>query len=679
MTDTRRESRLDHDVTLIQAVYDAAPIGVAVWTVDGQLVHANPVLCQLLGRRLDQVVGQLFERFIHPDDVDRLIALIADLWAGRRNHFECDLACESPDGRPLWLRAYFAPVYGPAAEPEYVISHVFSFAGHDPYRDHLHRMADHSSALLWLTDASAVPWIGNRAALEFLGHEQPSGPLGRGWVEALHTDDLEAAQDAIRAAVARREPFEFSARSRRRDGVWRWLKHRAHPVFDTAGRFQGYAGASLDVTDHETAGAVADPVASGPDRPFEGLAETAPLAVVRTDVEGRVTYFNSRWSELIDDHEQVLSELGWHDLVGPDEVARIRELGAASVATGQPFTVRVRAVGQGSDHPESWGELRGAPEFDAAGEHTGFVATIIDVSREVAESARADRLARVLDASLDYVLIVSPTGAITYVNDAAVRAFGLPANGGAAVLWDLLPPASVERYREAIAPTLEQVGVWRGDLVMSQPDGHDLPVSAQFLGHREGERVTSISMVARDISEQVAVQDQLRHLATHDRLTGLANRALLYDRLDQALARAQRLGVAVALLYFDLDRFKPVNDEHGHDAGDSVLIEVARRVGQVVRDTDTAARIGGDEFVVLLEGVRDIGLVMGVAERLLASIRQAIHLPEATVQVSASIGLVLAPDGCDDVDHLMGLADRAMYRAKAGGRDRIELLTPPYA
>ena len=118
------------------------------------------------------MAGELFERFIHPDDVDRLIALIADLWAGRCNHFECDLACESPDGRPLWLRAYFAPVYGPAAEPEYVISHVFSFTGHDPYRDHLHRMADHSSAMLWLTDASAVPWIGNRTALEFLGRER---------------------------------------------------------------------------------------------------------------------------------------------------------------------------------------------------------------------------------------------------------------------------------------------------------------------------------------------------------------------------------------------------------------------------------------------------------------------------------------------------------------------------
>jgi diguanylate cyclase (GGDEF)-like protein/PAS domain S-box-containing protein len=691
MTDTRREHRRDHDVELIAAVYDAAPIGVAAWTVDGQLLHANPVLCQLLGRRLDQLRGELFERFIHPDETDAIVGLIADIWAGRRNHFECDLACESPDGRRLWLRSYFAPVYGPAAEPEYVISHVFSFEGHDPYRDHLRRMADHSSAMLWLTDATAVPWLGNRTALEFLGRDEPSGPLGRGWTESLHTDDLEQAQDVIRAAVARREPFEFAARSRRTDGVWRWLQHRARPVFDAAGRFQGYAGASLDVTDreqhHHALGAS--------QRLFEGLAETGPVAVVRTDAEGRVTYFNDRWSELLDDHERQLRDLAWHDIVQADDVERIRELGRASVATGRPFTIRVRAAvthGRGPEGVEPWGELRGAPEFGPSGEHTGFVATLIDVSNEVAESARADRLARVLDASLDYVLIASPSGAITYLNDAGQRAFGpliLPADRepepaaapsddgtAAALLWDLLPTASQARYRDLIVPALEREGVWRGDLVLRQADGRELPVSAQFLGHREGERVTSISMVARDISEQVAAQDQLRHLATHDKLTGLANRALLYDLLDQALARAQRLGVSVALLYCDLDHFKPVNDEHGHDAGDDVLVEVARRINEVVRETDTAARIGGDEFVVLLEGARDLDLVAGVARRLLESIRRPIELPVATVQVSASIGLVVAPDGCDDADQLMGLADRAMYRAKAEGRDRVELVVP---
>jgi diguanylate cyclase (GGDEF)-like protein len=129
-------------------------------------------------------------------------------------------------------------------------------------------------------------------------------------------------------------------------------------------------------------------------------------------------------------------------------------------------------------------------------------------------------------------------------------------------------------------------------------------------------------------------------------------------------------------MFCDLDHFKPVNDEFGHDAGDTVLVEIANRICQVVRDTDTAARVGGDEFVVLVEGVRDLQLVHNVAERLLESIGDPIDIQTTNVKVSASIGLVLAPEGCDDADQLMSLADRAMYRAKAAGRGRIEVLKP---
>ena len=113
--------------------------------------------------------------------------------------------------------------------------------------------------------------------------------------------------------------------------------------------------------------------------------------------------------------------------------------------------------------------------------------------------------------------------------------------------------------------------------------------------------------MARDITDLKDAERRLRELATHDYLTGLPNRVLLYDRLEQALARFQRHGQAVALLYLDLDRFKPVNDEFGHQIGDAVLIEIADRIHTVIRDTDTAARIGGDEFAVLIEGVDEPG------------------------------------------------------------------------
>jgi len=679
LTETGRVHRLQHDVELIGAIYDASPIGVAVWTVDGQLVHANPVFCQLVGREPAALLGRLFEDFIHPEDTESIIGKIGDLWAGRRNYIECDIRCESPEGGPLWLRSYLAPVYGTSAEPDYVISHVFNFAGRGARDANLRQMANNTPVMLWLTDERGLPRLGNSTCFEFFGFHQPSGELGQVWADAVHPADLADAQDRIDQAVGARQPFEFIGRSRRRDGSWRWLHHRANPIYDTAGRFEGYAGASVDVTENERTRTEL----RESQRLFESLSEAGPVAVVRTDPEGRITYLNGRWADLVDDHELRLSDFGWRDIISPEDVARILALGARSVARRRPFTLRVRAFepkrGLSDDEREFWGELRAAPTFDADGVHTGFVATLTDVSVEVAAKSRADQLARVLDASLDYVLIVLPAGAITYANDAALQGFGvnvLPAHTDGTFLWDILDRDSSERYYEVIEPLLQVDGVWRGELVMRRRDGREVSVSAQLIAHHEGDQIEWVSLVARDISDLKAVHEQLRHLATHDKLTGLANRALLYDRLDQALARAHRLGAGVALMFCDLVHCTPVNDEFGHDAGDTVLIEIANRICQVVRDTDTAARVGGDEFVVLVEGVRDLQLVHNVAERLLESIGEPIDIETTTVKVSVSIGLVLAPEGCDDADQLMSLADRAMYRAKAAGRSRIEVLQP---
>jgi diguanylate cyclase (GGDEF)-like protein/PAS domain S-box-containing protein len=679
MTETGRILRLDHDVDMIATIYDAAPIGVAVWSDDGRLMHANPVFCQLVGRPAPELAGILFEHFVRVEDTDAIVGKIADLWAGRRNYIECDFRCLSPDGQALWLRTYLAPVYGSGAEPEYVISHIFNFGGRGARDAQLRIMANSSPVMLWLTDQSARPRLGNRTCFDFLGVHQPSGDLGHVWADAIHPTDLGAADARIGEAVAAHQPFEFVARSRRRDGTWRWLHHLASPILDASGEFQGYSGASVDVTDFEHVRAEL----RESQQLFESLSEAGPVAIARTDPEGRITDLNGRWADLLPDHERRLPEFGWRDIIRPEDVDRLLELGADSIAERRPFTVRVRAfdphVSHGIDEGELWGELRAAPVFDADGEHTGFVATLIDISSEVRTQDRADQLARVLDASLDYVLIAQPTGAITYANDAVARTFGLrvaPTDAGGAFLWDLLARESVEQYYEAIEPLLQEDGVWRGELVLQHADGAAMPVSAQLLAHRDGDRFESVSIVARDISDVKVVHEQLRHLATHDKLTGLANRALLYDRLDQALARSHRLGAGVALMYCDLDHFKPVNDEFGHDAGDAVLTEIAERIKQVVRDTDTAARVGGDEFVVLVEGVRDLALVQTVAERLLVSVTQPIDIGTTSVEVSASIGLVLAPEGCDDADQLMSMADRAMYRAKAGGRRRIEVLRP---
>lgn len=558
MADTKRSTDTEFDSALLSAAYDSVPIAIAVWTVEGRLVHTNPVAELILAVSAAETP---LETLIQARALDNVAAGLLDLRAGSRNHVEFDMRCRRPDGAEVWLRAFAAPVYGADGRVASLVTHVFDFAP---------------------------------------------------------------------ASTAQRQREE-----------------------------------SL--------------------RLVAGLTEAGPVAVLHADVHGEIAYLNGRWADLVDSPDEQLVGAGWRELIRAEDADDVIDHGRAAMETGEPFTVRIRPLPRARTSFEDganlpWAELRVAPTFGSDGTHTGFVGIVFDVSIEMEAAARADRLAAVLDASLDYVLIALPGGAVTYANDAAANTLGVrvsPDDPTGSFIWDLLDTESTDRYLESIETTLSDAGSWRGELTVKSAAGGTVPVSAQILAHRLPDgRVGSMSVVARDISDLKDAETQLRDLATHDRLTGLANRALLYDRVDQALAREQRLSHGVALMYCDLDDFKPVNDRHGHDAGDAVLISIAQRIKKVVRDTDTAARVGGDEFVVLVEGVRDVHLLEAVAHRLIDSIVRPVDVGDVSVGVSVSVGLCVAANDHRDADELMGVADAAMYRAKAGGPGRLEIVVP---
>jgi diguanylate cyclase (GGDEF)-like protein/PAS domain S-box-containing protein len=179
--------------------------------------------------------------------------------------------------------------------------------------------------------------------------------------------------------------------------------------------------------------------------------------------------------------------------------------------------------------------------------------------------------------------------------------------------------------------------------------------------------------VTRDISERRASQERIAYMAEHDILTDLPNRALVSDRLRQALMASRRNQNRVALLYIDLDRFKPVNDTHGHAVGDLLLKEAARRMRACVRESDTVGRVGGDEFVVLLPAIDSADDALHVAEKIRQAFRQPFEIGGLYLEVSSSIGIAIFPDQCADDASLLVYADRAMYEAKHSGCDRVVL------
>lgn len=218
-------------------------------------------------------------------------------------------------------------------------------------------------------------------------------------------------------------------------------------------------------------------------------------------------------------------------------------------------------------------------------------------------------------------------------------------------------------------------GHWYGEIWNRHKDGSVYAAMLALSAVRnEGGEIRHFIGLFADITALKQQQARLEHIAHYDVLTGLANRLLLADRLRQAMSHATRRGRSLAVAYLDLDGFKAVNDRHGHAVGDHLLISLANRMKQALRDGDTLSRIGGDEFVAVLVDLPDAESCMPVISRLLEATAQSVAVGEAELQVSASLGVTLYPQAEDvDADQLVRQADQAMYQAKQSGKNRYHI------
>jgi diguanylate cyclase (GGDEF)-like protein/PAS domain S-box-containing protein len=281
----------------------------------------------------------------------------------------------------------------------------------------------------------------------------------------------------------------------------------------------------------------------------------------------------------------------------------------------------------------------------------------------------------VLHETTDFVAIADVEGRPLYLNPALCELLGVEgADIGQINVVDLLTLQSRARYLDEALPVLREKGLWRGEFAWARPGGGELAVSQVLVAHRGPDgAVERLSSIARNVTAERALQDQLAHQALHDELTGLANRRLFMDRLDLAQARSNRPGHTVGLLYIDLDGFKAINDTLGHDAGDEVLIAVAGRLRAHMRTTDTLARLGGDEFAVLCDDIVGPADAVEIAERLADAVAQPFEVQGAPVTIAASIGIAVATATTGSLADLLQGADTAMYQAKSTGKGQWHL------
>jgi diguanylate cyclase (GGDEF)-like protein/PAS domain S-box-containing protein len=476
-------------------------------------------------------------------------------------------------------------------------------------------------------------------------------------------------------------------RFQHRDGSWRRFDIREQSLTeDAAGRVTRIIGVAKDVTEQvDSSQSLRDS-----EQRYRMLAESISDVIFSTDSQLQLNYVSPSVETMLGYNVQTVFNNGWQSTIAtPSQVIGLEALLArVRAALGDPgllAQLRSQVKSQTfmldclrADGRKIPIELRLVLIWD---EHDNFEG-ILGVGRDVSQQRRAEKdlrmAATVFQHSTSAILITDPAGYIVQVNEAFTRVTGYEP---AQVLDQLPALLTVTEQQEAhlqyVVKQLHLHGSWEGEIRLQRRNGEHYPawVGITAVLDEEGDLASYVCFFS-DISERKASEQRIHRLAYYDALTHLPNRTLFQDRLFTALQQAERQKAWVVLMFLDLDRFKPINDSLGHAAGDRMLKDMAMRLLACVDEDDTVARMGGDEFTLLLQPrvSREAALTRAihVAEQILGNLHAPFVLENREFFVTASIGIALSPQDGSELSQLMKNADTAMYHAKERGKNNFQ-------
>ena len=456
------------------------------------------------------------------------------------------------------------------------------------------------------------------------------------------------------------------------------------PLRDDAGAVVGVVGVAQDVGDRRRAAERERQQL----HQLQVILDAIPAPIFYKDADGYYRGCNTAFTAYLGKSRDEINGKSVYDIAPRDlaDIYREADLALFRSRAIQSYESSV-VYADGSRHDVIFNK---ATFLDRDGGLGGLVGTVLDITaRKDAERAlrvSEERYRAVVSVLEEGIIVVASDHKLLTCNAAAERILGRGQDEIAATLstlagWrathgDGAPfPADALPIQRTLATGDACVA---SEIGLARPDGSHVWISmtSRPLFHPGDPAPFAVVGSFADITDRRLAQERLHRQAFYDSLTGLPNRALFVDRLAHALALAARRNETLAVACLDLDRFKIVNDTLGHDAGDRLLCDIGRRLAHCARESDTVARMGGDEFMMILPGVRDAGQAAAAARRILGALRPALELAGHELCVSASIGLTLYPRDGDDVGTLMRNADRAMYRAKDGGKDDFRLFSP---
>ncbi len=408
---------------------------------------------------------------------------------------------------------------------------------------------------------------------------------------------------------------------------------------------------------------------------YQLVFDHSPILIAHVGADYRYRIVNKQYCEWTGANPSKIVGMHMRDVLNDESFVKAKSY-IDLVLSGQKVNFEAKVPHSSGQH--KWVNATYIPDTDADGKVRGFCAFISDIDQRKRDEFMRQSLMHAIEKGIEGFALHDEAGDFLYVNSAQANMYGYSQDELIGKSWKLLyEEVQICQIENEYFPQLLKDGMWRGELQGLKKTGEyfDVEVSLTVSQDDAGEKA-GLFCACRDISERKRTQQEVDFLAFHDALTGLPNRLLFKEQLEQTLLRARQRNSIIALLFIDLDHFKHVNDTLGHSVGDQLLRCVAEKIQLVFRNEDIVARLSGDEFTVLLSELNHPHDVETVINKLMQAFRKPIVVDSRELFQSISVGVSMYPQDGEDAETLMKNADAAMYRVKDDGRQNYCFYTP---